>query len=301
MSNTAYRLGFIMKLAELKKTALSEDARSALRSYIQEENKQKGGVPDRVPLRFPKTFKESLQYKGERLKNYLGSTGRGLASAAGVAGIRGLQGGLQMATGIPEIIDSILFGRIMGFDEGRGLLGRRLGKMNRAFDSKVHSLRKWVDDYDYKYRLNSGFNRFMNGALADSVGGFIGWGGLGGLMGSSLIGRHIGQNVANKLGRGISLASGTVGATIPWFGGANKELRDRENMLRALQPFDRIGIDPTSTATNQAAAPTLEEYRRYHTPVIPNMPTSATGYINVPRNWWFTSSGSPIQTREFGT
>lgn len=296
MSNTAYKLGFILKMAELNKSALSEAAKNALRSYNLEQDK-KNGLPTRVVRKPPTTFGETLKYKGQRAMDYLGSTGRGLASALGVTGVRALQGGTQVITGIPGLADKLIFGSLMGIDEGRGLLGRRLGKMNRAFDSKVHSLRKWVDDYDYKYRLNNKLNRLLNGAVADTAGSFIGWGGLTGALGL----KALNGTVPSKTSRLLGLGGGTFGAVTSLLGGPDKELRDREAMIRKLRPRARIYVDPTSTPTNQANAPTLEEYRRYHTPQIPDLPTSVTGYINVPRNWWYTSSGAPIQTRDFGT
>lgn len=283
MDSAAYKLGFVVKLAELNKAALSVEARNALNAYSDEQDKRLGYRP-RIHRKTPRGFKDTLKYTGQRAMDYIGSLGRGAASAAGVAGLRATEGGVNMATWFPELADSLIFGKMMGIDEGRGLIGRKLGKFHRSIDSKVHALRKWSDMYDYEHDVGSGFNRMLNGAVADTAGKFIGWGGLPGILK---------KNIPGMIGGAFGVADALAGS--------DKELRNRENMIRKMHPRDWAWVDATSTATNQEKAPTLQEYRRYHTPYIPNLPTSTTGYVNVPRRWWFDASGAPIQTRNFGT
>ena len=282
MDSAAYKLGFAIKMAELSKSALSQEARTALLSYSAEEDRKLGYRPKTVRLK-PNTFREALSQTKQRAKDYMGSFGRGLASTAGITGLRAAQSGVGLTLWVPEMVDSALFGKLMGIDEGRGLLGRKLGKFNRAIDSRVHSLRNWSDRYDYAHDVGSGFNHFMNGTLADASGRFLGGGGVGGIFGKS-IGRKLLGTTFGALSAGMALGPGS-----------DRELRERENMIRGLHPRDWARVDATSTATNQA------EYRRYHTPYIPNLPTSTSGYINVPSRWWFTPGGEPIQTRDFGT
>jgi hypothetical protein len=277
MSSRAYILGFMDKLADAAKD------RADMNSYFAAKDKA-NGVQEPVPYKTPETFGDAVKYMGGRAKAHLGSLGRGVLSAAGVTGLRAGQGLAELGLWIPSMADKLLFGTLMGIDEGRGMTGRMLGNFHRGIDRKVHALRKWSDDYDYRNRIGGRFNRFLNGAAADAVGGFMGWGGVGGLTRRSLLG----------------LGFGALGGYNAVTGGREKELRDREAWLHGLHPRDRVSIDATSTATNQADAPTLDEYRRYHMPAYTEQ-TSPTGYINVPYHWRTTAMGGPTQFREFGT
>lgn len=277
MRSKAYIQGFMDKIADAAKD------KADLEAYFKAKDKA-NGVEDYTPYRKPETFGAAMKYLGSRAKDHLGSLGRGVLSAAGAAGLRAGQGLFELGTWIPSAADKLLFGTLLGVDEGRGLTGRMLGNFHRGIDRKVHALRQWSDDYDYKHRIGGGFNRFLNGAAADAIGGFVGWGGVGGLARNSLLG----------------LGFGALGGYNAVTGGRQKELRDREAWLHSLHPRDRVHLDPTSTATNQADAPTLDEYRRYHMPAYTDQ-TSPTGYINIPYHWRHTAMGGPTQFREFGT
>lgn len=283
--DNAYRLGFLKKLAEYEKAALSDKAKAALTSSWKAQDKA-NGVVERKPYRNPETFVDTLKYKGNRLLTHAKSTGRGMASALGVAGMRAAQGAVDIATWIPRLADNLVFGKLMGIDEGRGLVGRQFGKFDRFVDSKVHKVRKWSDDYDYANRVGGGFNRFLNGTLADTAGTFIGMGGIGALARKKLL--------------GLAMAGGF--STMESLGdGKLKQLRDREAWLHTLRPSSRAMFDPTSTAWNQENAPTIAEYRRYNMPSPGSIPVSSRGYYRVPTAWRRTAFGGPTQFREYGT
>jgi len=282
MYSKAYIQGFMDKLA-----AFAPLDRAALNSeydkYVAEQQKD-NDVPVRKPYRKPETFGGQLKYMGNRALTHLNSLGRGIGSAAAVAGLRAGHGAIDLATWLPSLADDILFGKLMGIDEGHGLTGRLRGKLGRNVDRAVHAVRKWSDDYDYANRVGGGFNRFLNGTVADVVGGVAGWGGIGSLLKRQWLGTAF---------------AGLGGAGALW-DGREKQLRSREEWLRSLNPRDRLGIDPTSTATNQMSAPTVNEYRRYHMPMLAGQ-TSPTGYIRIPYNWRHTMMNAPVQFREFGT
>lgn len=283
MRSKAYITGFMDKLAEYEKSAGNAEIAKALNAQYAKEDEERG-VLKRKPFKNPTTFGGELKYLGDRALTHVNSFGRGLASALGVAGLRAGHGALEMATWIPALADDIVMGKLIGVDEGRGITGRLRGKLGRNVDRAVHSVRKWSDDYDYEHNVGGGLNRFMNGALADVVGGVAGWGGLASLARKQM----------------VNAAFGSLGGAFALLDGREKQLRKREDWIRSLKPVDRIGLDATSTATNQAEAPTRSEYYRYHMPSS-GVPTSSLGYIKVPRSWRYTSWGNPVQFREFGT
>lgn len=281
----AYRRGFMDKLAEFSKLAgRAEDeayAAAGRKAYWAAEDK-KNGVVEPEPYVRPEGFKQELAYSASRLGKKLHSTGRGLLAGLGNMLQRGAQGAIDFGLWLPLTADELINGKLLGIDEGRGAYGRLKGKMDRMFDSGVHGLRQWSEDYDYRNRINGRFNRFVAGKGADMAGAFAGWGGLR---------------------RGLlSKAFGVMGAM--GAGGDDSregQLRAREAMLRAMHPRDRIYIDPTSTAYNQQHAPTLAEYRRYHMPSMINMPASVSGYTYVPYNWRHQGNYKPVEFRDFGT
>jgi hypothetical protein len=276
MHSPAYTHGFMDKLAEMNKSAKQSVYADELDKFFKQRDEELG-VPKRKPYRQGSS-------PLSRAKEYAGSLGRGLAAAGGAAALRTGENLFTLATWVPELADSLILGKMLGVDEGRGALGRALGNFHRSIDRKVHGLRNWSDKYDYEHRIPGHLNKFLHGAGADVLGGFAGWGGVGSLLRKSTGG----------------LIGGTLGGTFAMLGGRESQLRDRERWMRGLHPSDRARVDPTSTAINQELAPTLSEYRRYHMPSI-GLPTSATGYINIPYRWWHTSSGAPTQFRAFGT
>ena len=286
MQSRAYILGFMDKLAESSEPVDNKAIAKALRENFRKDD-DKNGVLRRKDYVQPTTTGEHIAYIKDRILTHLSSLGRGTASALGVAGLRFGQSALDMATWIPALADDVLFGMIAGVDEGRGLTGRLRGKFNRAVDKSVHAVRKWSDDYDYVNRVGGGFNRLLNGLPADALGTIAGFGGIGGLV-----------NIGKKrlLSALVPGAFGSLHALI----GSPAELRKREAWIHSLKPEDRLRIDPTSTATNQMQAPTLEEYIRYHMP-SGDESTSASGYIRIPYHWRHTRGGKPVQFRDFGT
>jgi hypothetical protein len=273
------------RLSGLEKRALPRfrDMEAALDEAHREDDRE-AGVVEPETYHNPETFSEITRHNVDRIKRHIQSFLRGVVSANGVAALRGGQTVVNMAGWLPRMADELVFGRLMGVGGGKGLTGRLSGKFNRYMDEKVHGMRQWSSDFDERYRIGGGLNRFMNGAAADVVGGFAGLGGLAGLI---------------RRSPATILTAGGFGGLSAYVGGA-KELRDRERWLRSLDPLDRVGIDATSTPTNQEDAPTLEEYRRYHMPSGP-LPTSGTGFIRIPRSWGRLPNGRPVQFRDFGT
>lgn len=289
MSDYAYTKGFLGALSCMEKRAAGnsqDEARVKGLDSIFKDDAKKMGLEEPEPYRNPANAREAFQQSVGRIGTHLNSLGRGVLSAVGVTGARAAQSALSMAGWIPRMADSLVLGKLLGVGGGQGLTGRLFGTIDRNIDRAVHGMRNWSSSYDEKHHIGGGFNRFINGALADSVGGFTGFGGLMGLI---------------KKQKLPVIMAGAFGGAMPLFSGSQKELRDREAWIRSLDPRDRLRMDPTSTATNQENAPTPEEYRRYHTPLY-GMPASVTGYVRIPYRWRHQSNGgSPVQFREYGT
>lgn len=281
----AYRRGFMDKLAEFSKLAgRAEDnaiAAAGRKAYWAAEDKKNGVVEPEKYVQ-PTTLKGHLAYGARRLGKNISSLGRAGMAATWNTLNRGVQGAIDFGMWVPLLADEYVNGKLLGIDEGRGVLGRVKGDLDRAFDRNVHAARQWSSDYDYRNRINGGFNRFLTGKGSDMAGAFLGWGGY-----------KKGLITKAFAGLGALSAAGEDGQA--------GQLRARERWLDQLHPALRAQMDPLSTAYNQEHAPTLAEYRRYHMPSMADMPTSYAGYTNIPWNWSHQWSNRPVQFRDFGT
>ena len=234
----------------------------------------------------PKTTKEKFIRNARSL-------GRGLRDAGKITLARTGESLVDLAAWLPELGDRLVFGNMLGVDNGRGLIGGKMARFHRYVDGKVDSMRHQAENAEYYDRSDATgigrFNRFMRGSGADALGSFIGFGGLQGMAS-----RGIGRIIGPTLGAGFSL-HGTFDRN-----GRLRQLREREEAARMIGPHGRRYIDVTSTKANQEDAYTPEEYMRYHIPED-NLPASWSGRVHIPYSWLHTSGGAPIQFREYGT
>lgn len=266
------------KLAKLLVDMTPSEREAALK--IRDELR-KGTAPLRKPR--ARTIGEKASRTGKAFLN-------NLAAAGAITGLRAGEDAVRFATFVPELADKFILGGALGIGRGNGLFGSHLGRFHRYIDKKVHGLRQAAEDYEYRNRIDSGLNRFLRGAAADTAGAFIGFGGLGGLTSKSL------------------LAPALAGGFASWDSlsdGQKRQLREREETMRKLRRhgFDKH-MDPTSTAYNQENSPTPEEYRRYNAPR--DLPPAWGGKIRIPTAWrtpssLFSGSGAPLVFRPYGT
>ena len=173
MHSPTYTRGFMDKLAELNKSAKQSVYAKEIDDYMKERDR-KDGIKKVKPYVQTDSLKGNIKNTISRAGDYLGSLGRGLAAAGGVTALRAGENAFTLATWAPELLDSIILGKILGVDEGRGALGRAIGNIHRKIDSKVHDVRSWSDDYDYVNRIPGRLNKFLHGTVSDSLGGFVG-------------------------------------------------------------------------------------------------------------------------------
>lgn len=301
----AYAAGFMSKLAELRGTPGFEklaksyldmtpdelaESTKAFNDYRKSIIDKYSPIKEKAPTNFKEWSMDKLRFAGRKATSY----GMGVLSGLGAAGVRTGQEAANLFMFFPELADKLIAGKMFNVDEGRGFFGRALGEMNRKADGLVHSMRDWSDAYDRRHGLSSDFNRFFNGTLADVAGGAIGTvvGGSGFLsVGKRILKRRAAQVAAQtaqtaKKGRRLGLGKTFLLGLGGWsgYGGRNQELRDREDMIRGANPMFREFYDPTSTRSNIRHAPTVEEYRKYHTPTYTG--THITGRVRIPRGWW---------------
>ena len=294
--DSAYLHGFMDKLAEFGKSAkplyemTPEEKQKATEATKKYYDKLYANAPKKKYVyKRPESFKETLQQKWDRLGVNLKSFGRGLASAAGVAGVRAADS-LAGFVGWPgTIVDQMVLGGLLGIDHGRGLTGRYFNKLHRKADQVVHNIRNWSDKYDQENGVDGGVNRFMNGVAADAIGSFVGYGGLGGLMAKGLGGKLLSTGFGGL---------GAYDAVTGKLEGRQKQLRDNESSIRRLPLQYRVYMDSTSTPWNRENAPTKHEYQQHNLPTY-NLPTSHSGTIRIPYSAGHMSNGMPTIFRQY--
>lgn len=294
--DSAYLQGFMDKLAEFGKFAkplyemTPEEKQKATEAKNKYYDKLYADAPKKKHVyKRPETFKETLKQKWDRLGVNLKSFGRGVASAAGVAGVRAADS-LSEVVGWPvTLADRLVLGGVFGIDHGRGLTGRYFNKLHRKADKVVHDIRNWSDKYDQENGVDGGVNRFMNGVMADSIGSFAGYGGFGGLISKGLGGKLLSTGFG-----GLGVYDAVTGN----IEGRQKQLRDREAYMRSVPLQYRVYMDPTSTPWNRENIPTKSEYQQYNLPTS-NLPTSHSGTIRIPYNAGHMSNGMPTVFRPY--
>lgn len=299
MHKIAYKKGFKDAILGLKKEAQKllaqmtpeeQQKATAASQALKKIKKTEMERYARDKVEDPQTFREVAKDIKNRFSLHAKSLGRATAAALGVTALRGANTAFNFATYIPAAADKLIFGKMLGVGNGQGLMGRNLANLDRYVDSKVNKLRRWSSDYDYKHRINGSFNRFLTGTAADVVGNFGGAGGVGAILGAR-----------GALGKALGLTFGGAHGLMALSDGRERQLREREAEIRRLHPKFWDSMDATSTIYHQQAAPTHDEIRRYYTPSILNLPTSATGRIKIPKNWAYTEDGTRTQFRPFGT
>lgn len=252
--------------------------------YAKTMSDLQAGMPKRMAQ--PKTPSDVLARDSKALA-------RGLWSALKVTSMRTGESLVDLVTGIPAIGDRVVFGSMLGIDNGRGLIGGRLDRFHRYVDENVHDVRQAAEDAEWadgSDRTQVGkLNRFIRGAGADTVGSFLGFGGLG-----SLVARGRDRLIGTALGSGFALYGALDGE------GGLRQLRDREEASRLIGPGARGFINPVSTKANQSSAYTPDEYRRYHIPES-SLPSMWSERVNIPYSWLHDRGGAPLQFREYGT
>lgn len=266
----AYTIGFLDKVAELRKRAAMyygdltseqrKDQKKLDKDFRDKINKSK--EVKRLPA--ANDFKTEASRK-------LKSLGLGAYSSAKATTWRALEGLAGLLAMPIELPDQLIAGALLGVNHGKGFTGDYTSKFHRYIDKKVHNARQRSYDFDYKNRINSPLNRFMQGGFADTLGTVIGFGGLSG-VGKKGIVRYLGPT----LGIGLSLP-----ATLS---GQFKDLRDREAFLRKIGPEAAKYFDPTSTAFNRQNSPTKREYHTNSLP-INSIPSSWSGNVYIPSRW----------------
>lgn len=283
MKTNAYTLGFLHKIADYEKSALSDATKEERRDRWLEEDRKRSGAPNKKYKLPKRTALGKLSELPGDLRRNIGSILRGAASATTIAGIRGTQAAVNYAAWAPLLVDSYLFGKLIGVDEGRGVLGRLKGGIDRDIDRAVHKLRRTVSRYDEKRNneLIGAWNKFLTGGTADAVGNIAGFGGL------QSIGK---KGLAAWFDRAVAAGSG-ISTFTPLE--RSYQLRLREKIFDRLSEGNKGYYDPISTRANIENAPTLDEYKKYHLPTT-DLPTSETGKIEIPYHWSHDAYENPL-------
>lgn len=298
MNNTLYNTGFLDGLALLEKKAqkskheMTDEEKARAAAYAAERAKARdAATPKRIPYKVPQSIREELSQAGTNLKHRLISLGKGATSAAKTMGMRALNTAANYALWLPSIADQYIFGKLIGVDNGKGLLGRGMANFDRWTDKKISKWRRESSDYDYIHRIGGGFNRFLTGTAADFAGSTLGGLGIGGLVNL--------RKAKSWLGKAFPIGLAGVAGAETLMDGRAKQLREREAFIRSLHPSLWDKADPTSTVYHQQAAPTKEEYHRYNIPA--ELPATISGKIRIPTHWSRTEDGTPTIFRPYGT
>lgn len=303
MKTTYNTLSPSIKTAALTKLAKSyanmteterKNADKALADYKKflAKNTYTKRYKDPQPINTPDTLGGAIKLKGKRALKHLASLGVGTGTAVASTALRGADSFLDLLGWPIRLADDLVLGKLMGIDEGNGLLGRLSAKRRRKIDNLIHSVRDVSARYDHENAIDSKFNRFLNGPAADALGTFIGWGGVGGIVAGGLRNRltaRLGQKAVDSVGRTLSIGGAALGAgsTLMDEGilssGREKQLRDREAAMRSIPWAVRQYMDPTATRYHIEHSPTKDEYRLYNMPYAPKGMVSPTGELRIPR------------------